>query len=518
MVARRGRQVSPGAAVRRAVVVTLAVLAVPPAPAAAAPPATVADYHADPARSGHYVAPGLTFAAAARLRRDPGFDGQVDGHVYAQPLFWQPPGGGRARVIVASETNVVTALDAATGRPVWRRRLGAPVPGAALPCGNIDPLGITGTPVIDPAAGALYLDAMVAGPNGPRHEVFGLRLADGAVLPGWPIDVGAALTARGVRFVARDQNQRAALALLDGRVFVAFGGHWGDCGRYRGIVVGLSTAPPRLTAVWMTRGNKGGIWAPGGISVADHRLYFATGNTVRGGGVCAPRRPAWPFDDGNGVFREPASLPHRADPRDVFAPHDYAALSAADLDLGGVAPLPIDLPDGTKRLLALGKDGKAYLLDRANLGGIGGAVAVHAVARGPIITAPAVVRAGGRTLVVFPAWGAACPNGRRRTGLVALAVTASALRPAWCAPLDGRGAPIVTTADGGTDPIVWAAGAEGDNRLHGVRAADGREIFTSPQALPGLRHFVTPMVAAGRIYLAGDGLVFAFRWGEAPNR
>ena len=62
--------------------------------------------------------------------------------------------------------------------------------------------------------------------------------------------------------------------------------------------------------------------------------------------------------------------------------------------LGGVNALPLDVsgPDGkTALLLALGKDGKAYLLDRTSLGGIGGARAVERVARNAIRTAPAVI-------------------------------------------------------------------------------------------------------------------------------
>src|SRR6266566_5465957 len=92
---------------------------------------------------------------------------------------------------------------------VWRRQLGTPVSRGALSCGDIDPLGITGTPVIDEAKGTIYLDAAVSAPGGPAHQVFALSLANGMTLPGWPVDVGNALRAKG--FVARDQNERGAL-------------------------------------------------------------------------------------------------------------------------------------------------------------------------------------------------------------------------------------------------------------------------------------------------------------------
>ncbi len=472
---------------------------------AMAAPADVLTYHADPARGGHYTADGLTWAAAAHLEPDPGFDGRVPGHIYAQPLFWQARQGRPGLVIVATEDDVVAALDAASGQIVWQSRVGAPVPATALPCTNIDPLGITGTPVIDPTEHAVFVDAVVASASGPRHEVFALRLTDGTVLPGWPIDVGEALTARGVHFVSRDQNQRAALALLDGRVFVGFGGHTGDCGDYHGMVIGLATTPPRLSAAWVSRGRKAGIWAPGGISVADGMLYFATGNSERD----AKQAAAW--DDGVSAFRTSVALSHSNDPHDFFAPRNYATLDDEDLDLGGTMPLPVDLANGLRRLLAMGKDGDAYLLDRDNLGGIGGALAVRHVAHGSIIQSPVVYRARGETLVAFRTPGALCPDGHSTTAVMALAIDPAGLRPLWCAPIDGRGIPIVTTAAAESDPIVWVAGAEGDERLHGFRGDTGQAVIASGK-LPGLRHFVTPMVANGRLYLAGDGRVFAFRW------
>jgi hypothetical protein len=61
-----------------------------------------------------------------------------------------------------------------------------------------------------------------------RHLIYALSLKDGAPLSGWPVDVEAALVAKGHSFVALDQNQRGALAILDGRVYVSYGGHDGD--------------------------------------------------------------------------------------------------------------------------------------------------------------------------------------------------------------------------------------------------------------------------------------------------
>jgi len=327
------------------------------------------------------------------------------------------------------------------------------------------------------------------------------------VPPGFPIDVAAGLAARGVRFNPVVQNQRGALALLNGRVFVPFGGHSGDCGDYHGAVVALGVDPPRLLGTWITRAAKGGIWAPAGLSEADGSLYFATGNT----------EGAREWEDGEGVFRVGPDLAHPIDPRDFFAPSNWKQLDDGDLDLGGVTPLPLTLPGNSiPLLLALGKDGRAYLLDRANLGGLGGALAVRTAARGVIITAPAAYTVRDAVLVAYEAHEAACPNGAYVSGIGAIAVTAETgnrLDSAWCARLYGQGAPIVTTTDGGSEPIVWVVGAEGDNRLHGFRGDTGEEIAMggeSGEGMTGLRHFATILVAAGRFYIAGDGRIFAF--------
>src|SRR5438105_2646093 len=156
---------------------------------AAAQPASVPTYHGHADRSGNFVVPGLTWEKARSLHLDRGFHATVSGHVYAQPLYRRAPGSSSGMLLVATEENKVHALDAGTGKEIWQRAVGKPVARSALGCGNVNPLGITGTPVLDEAGAALYLDAMVESAVGPRHRIFALSVEDGAVLPGWPVDV-----------------------------------------------------------------------------------------------------------------------------------------------------------------------------------------------------------------------------------------------------------------------------------------------------------------------------------------
>ena len=472
---------------------------------------SILTYHNDGARSGRYVMPRLTWQRAGAMHLDPDFDARIEGRIYAQPLFWHDRQSDRKLVIVATEDDVVYGLDAHDGKVAWKKSLGRPAPRSVLPCGNIAPLGITGTPVIDGIKDAIYLDAMVEAEDrsGPQHLVFGLSARDGAVLPGFPVNVSEALRARGMAFVPRVQNQRGALLIAENKLFIPYGGHFGDCGQYHGWVVGIDLNDPRSVAAWSTRAAGGGIWAPGGISYDGRSLFVATGNT----------KDARDWADGEAIIRLGLDLKTSTDPRDFFAPTDWKALDDSDVDLGGVNALPLDVsgPDGkTALLLALGKDGKAYLLDRTSLGGIGGARAVERVARNAILTAPAVIPTRNGSLVAFEGSGTSCPNRVSTGGLTVLRIEAHPapkISTAWCGDIRGRGAPIVTTGEDNSNPIVWMVGAEGDDRLHGFRADTGAPVFTGggpAESMQGLRHFVTVLASDDRLFVAGDGRIYAF--------
>jgi outer membrane protein assembly factor BamB len=484
----------------------LAAAAVSVSGAAAAE--SIITYHGAADRSGHYITPKLTWTEAANVRLDAGFHAAVDGAVYAQPLYWVPPaGGGAARVIVATQNNFVYALDAATGAQIWRKSLGAPVPLSELRCGNINPMGVTGTPTIDPATGIVYLEAYVqTSGNGPRHKVFGLSLATGNVAPGWPVDVKDGLDALHQGFNNRPQGQRSALTLVNGKLYVPYAGHFGDCGTYNGMVVGLDLAKPGVFGFWSTEIAGGGSWGQSGVAFDGASMFVTTGNTFSS--------PNSSWGGGEAVIRLPPTLVNPTQDADFFAPANWHYLDQNDLDLGGTSAIPIDATV-TPRVLALGKDGKAYLLNRDNLGGIGHAIAVTQVSTSAIRTAMATYPAADAAMVAFAisqsqGQGAHCPSGQSAGNLVMLKVTPSAVATAWCASFNGGGAPIVTTTDGKTDPIVWVVGAQGDGKLYGFRGTDGTLIVAAAGGSAAIEEFATVLWAHGRFYMGANGAVYAF--------
>jgi PQQ enzyme-like repeat protein len=468
---------------------------------------SVVTYHNSNLRHGAYVVPKLTLAAAAAISRDNKFKPNVSGHIYAQPLFWKPKGAKHGLVIVATESNTVYALDEASGKTVWQSpALGTAMPLNQLPCGNINPMGITGTPVIDPQAATLYLDAMTKTDSGARHMVYALSLADGTVKSGWPLDVQAALAAQSVSFDSSVQGERSALLMFKNKLYVNYGGHFGDCGSYRGTVVQIAPdTAPTITASWQTRATGGGIWAQGGIAGDGQSLFVTTGNTFG----------ASSWMDGEAIVRLGNDLAHSTDSKDFFTPSNWKNLDNTDQDLGGTEALPIDIkvPGKSHRVIAFGKDGNAYLADRDNLGGIGGQIQTLSVSGGAIRTAPAVYETKTATMVAFQSSGGGGCSGSNITMLNVAPAGSTPMSVAWCAGLNGGGAPIVTTSDGTADAIVWATGAEGDNELHGFNAQTGAVVFAGQgTAMSGLHHFSTVLATSKRLYVAGDGNVYAFKF------
>ena len=469
---------------------------------------SVVTYHNSASRSGLYTVPGLTFAAAANMHLDSGFNATLSGNVYAQPLYWQPAGGGTKLLIVATESNTVYGLNADTGAPVWMTQLPASAPRSSLGCGNIDPEGITGTPVIDPATGTLYLDALISGVGGvAKQKIYALSVTSGQVLAHWPVDVEYQVKVLGQTFDSSIEGERSALQFMGGKLYVSYGGRYGDCGGYHGIVVEFNPANRRATGVWETRATGGGIWGQGGVASDGTSLYAATGNTIG----------ASSWGDGEAVIRLKAGLAHSNDTADFFRPAIWQTLDNEDLDLGGTGAVQFQVPQAgggsVGRALALGKNGVAYLLDSTNLGGSAGMLAAVQVSNSVILTAPAVYPAKDHALAAFTNFNGSRSNcsGNNLTALRIEPKAKGGLTIAWCAGISGYGAPIVTTSNGAAFPIDWVAGAEGDNQLHAFNAQTGAELFSGGGiTMNGLHRFSTLIAANRHLYVVGDGAVYAF--------
>ena len=312
--------------------------ATPAAPAAAADWPT---YHGTMSRDG--VSKTMP---AARGKPELLHSLKLDGAVYASPIVV------RGLTIVATEQDTVYAFDQSY-RQVWKRSLGSPSPAEQRQCGDINPLGITGTPVYDAATNHVFVVAELGG--SVRHELFALDLASGRVAWRKSVDLP------GVS--ARDMQQRGALAITGNRVWVSFGAQAGDCGDYKGRVVGVPLDGGNDVIFYSPPTQRGGgIWNPAGPTVnAAGQLLVVSANGAA--------FPGDAYDHTNSVLE----LSPNAELLDSFAPADWAANNQGDVGLGsqGVALI------GTKWAVLGGKSGPVYVLKQSDLGGIGGQVDVQ---------------------------------------------------------------------------------------------------------------------------------------------
>jgi hypothetical protein len=454
--------------------------------------------HNNLSRDGLYIDAAFTPAAAAGLTRDLNFDGTIIGNAYAQPLYIE--GGPSGPIIIAvTESNRVYALNATTGTVIWQRNLG-PAVTSGLPCGNINPVGITGTPVVDLASRSLFFDALIDGAT-KKHFIYSLNVDTGATNSGWPVDVDATAGYNGMTFTSLVQEERGGLALVNGIVYVAYSGYAGDCGLYHGWVVGVDINNPSNVHAWATTAVGGGIWGHGGVASDGTNMFVTTGNTFNTGGN---------WLGGEAIIRLQAGPLWSGQPTDYWAPTNWFSLDNGDTDLGGVSATVIDVPGATpfQLVLALGKDGNAYLLNRNNLGGIAVPVSqanVGGVNRG---TSAVTYRTSQGTYFAFH---------NDENTIRAYRITPTnppTIAFAWSMTQTGRGSPWVTTTDGTNAVIVWVAGVGGDQRLHGYDGDTGAVVYAgggTNELMTGTRQWNTGMVARGRIYFGADNKVYAFQ-------
>ena len=271
--------------------------------------------------------------------------------VYGQPLV----AGGR--VLVATEADDVYAIDAHDGSVVWSVHIGTPLRDvvAAAGCGDVEPLGVTSTPVVDPARGLLYVVGEVSTNGSPpvHHVMVTIDIRSGKVVRTQDADPPLPAGEDPVHLL-----QRAGLALGNGRVYVGYGGQYGDCGTYHGWLVampevssGSPVVAPTKTAFDVTPlGTGGAIWQGGAAPSigSDGSVYASTGNPNSDG----------PAPWAESVVKLPAAL--AASPLASF--RDQAATGDLDLSAGD----PVLLPGG--ELFTAGKADVGYVLRQSDLG------------------------------------------------------------------------------------------------------------------------------------------------------
>ncbi|GLY90969.1 PQQ-binding-like beta-propeller repeat protein [Actinoallomurus iriomotensis] len=389
----------------------------PTPPGKAAPAASWPTYHGGNDRAG-WVA-----GFPDPRRPTTAWSAKLDGAVYGQPIV----AGGTA--YVGTENDTVYALDPATGRQRWKRHLATPMPLSRLPCGNIDPLGITGTPAYDAATRTVFV---ATESTGARHTLVALNAGDGGIRFRENLDVAPGRDPKA-------EQQRGALAVAGGRVYVPFGGLDGDCGDYVGYVTAsLTNGTGKVSAYAIPTSREGGMWAPSGPAVdAAGDVYVASGNGASLGG---------PYDGSDSVVRLSPDLSRRIG---YFAPKNWGEENSEDQDLGSTGPL---LLPGGKALIA-GKTGDVYLLDTANLGGIGRQRA----------SLPGCVSFGGMARAGSSAF-LPCQNGVQR-----IDVSGDTLHRVWTASSSVVGSPVV----GGN--TVWTLDAKA-GVLHALARSTGRPV------------------------------------------
>jgi outer membrane protein assembly factor BamB len=440
----------------------------------------------------------------------------VQGNVYAQPLYLAGTAGKPDEVIVATEQNRVQAFNAASGASLWTMSMGTPVT-TGLPCGNIATtggLGVTGTPVIDGPNRIIYLDAMTL-PNGgmPTHMLHALNADTGAEQLGWPVNVDQQATqaSGGTQFVSMYQNQRAALALVNGTVYVPYGGHYGDCGTFHGWIVGVTAKTNPTVTAWATRATAGGgVWGASGIASDGTSLFFATGNATMS---AAPST----WGDSQTVYKFPGTLvaPPMTTTTDYFVPSNWSQLDSSAQDIGGTGPVLVNVPGATPSALvmALGTDKNAYLLDRSNMGGLNATPLAQAtVSTGQIINAFTTYTTSMGTYVVFKGTGSGCPTGGAG-GLTALKISATnppTITTAWCGGPATAYSPAVSQTDtNGSNTVVWVVGS--GNQLYALDGDTGTALLNAVAIGGTVQSIQTPIIANGRIFVATNSKVVALK-------
>ena len=449
----------------------------------------------------------------------------VDGNVFAQPLYVAAvpmtsgtTGGVHNIVLVATEHDSVYAFDAddlagADAAPLWQVSFinanhgVTTVPWQDVNCPVIYPeIGITGTPVIDPATYTIYFVAFTKETAGDGtvsyvHRLHALDIRSGKELAASPVEIQASVAGTGdggttVTFVPESYKQRAALLLANGVVYTAWSSEC-DLGQYHGWIIGYSADTLQRVAVYndTPNGSAASFWGAGAGPAADSsgNLFVVSANGTFSGSEGGT-------DLGDSIIKlSPAG---GLTLTDYFTPFNQLYLSDNDLDLGSSGALLLPPEAGNAAhpnlLVAAGKEGRIYLIDRDSMGGYHsdsdqGAVQTIAGAVLSIFGAPAYFSGN----IYFAAAGDSLKAFRIANASSSLTAPVSNSPMTFVSP----GSSPVVSANGAQNGIVWALElGSGSGALHAFDAADlSKELFSDA---PGSYvQFSSPMVADGKVFV-----------------
>lgn len=516
--------------------------------------AGVDTYHDDLARDGvNQQEYALTPADVNTSSFGKLFSCTVDGAIYAQPLWvsaLEVDGVRHNVVFVATEHDSLYAFDADASpcEPLWQVSLidishggtGDETTVPAGPTGNLvgkgygdltPEVGVTSTPVIDPASGTLYVvsKSMNAAGTDFYQRLHAIDITTGAEKPGSPVDIAASFpgTAAGgttVPFDPRDENQRAGLVLVNGTVYIAWGSHEDQLPFY-GWVIGYSYNGSAFTQVAVLNCapnvGEGGIWMSGAAPAVDGqgRMYVLTSN----GGFDANSGTPPDDDYGDSLLQLSPNLQVLG----YFTPSDEQSDQLYNNDFGsGGATVLADLPAGspvTHLAIAGGKDGNLYVFNRDALGGFGDGNAWQELSAGTevFIGTHGVLFGGGAIWNdYYYLVGVGGPLQAYRlsptTAKLSLATTASSPSGGFKFP----GATPSISASGDTNGIVWVVDSSqfcigdatgcGPAVLHAYEATNiGQELWNSSDSAGdeagNAVKFTVPTIANGKVYVGTRG-------------
>jgi uncharacterized repeat protein (TIGR03806 family) len=484
------------------------------------------------------------------------FSYAVDGYVYTEPLIMTnvtiPGLGVHDVVIIATEHGTVYAFDAndnsgANGGLLWKTNLGIAHLSALAELGNrynaggcncmtdiVPEIGVTGTPVIDPTTGTLYVNMFTrettASATNYIHRIHAIDVRTGNERPYSPVVVAGSVPGRGtdsvggvMTFNAKYANQRPALCLANGMLFVAYAGY-ADTDPYHGWLFAynatnlsfttnyiFNTTPNASTSAFGSHAAEGGIWMGGGGICVDsnNNLYFETGNgsfsANTNGGDYADSFMKISTTNGFAIA-------------DYFTPFDQASLASADTDLGSCGS--VLLPDSVGSiahphlLVGMGKSGKVYLIDRDTM--TTGNIHYQAGSDSEIVQSFGAV---GGTWSPPSYWNGFVycqpSSGAMKSFSIAngaINTTATATAPVSVGSYNGN---AVISANGAGNGIVWLINGNSGNSgsagtLYALNAANISQLLWSSAQLasrdsmgPAIK-MTTPTVAGGRVYVPGQ--------------